>query len=131
MISYQLVIVSVGFGINYLSQPAYDTGDSCLARLSLAVGPIQWAICPLTIWCRLHYRWVFSLVVSQFWGWFNPALEGKWPMRLIPLHKMAAHFWFRTYNWFTYLPIAFREIIYGCDSSVTLGHVFYNYTHWT
>ena len=66
---------------------------------------------PLAIRCRLNYRWVFSLVVSHFWGCFNPALEGNWIMRLIPSHKMAAHFWFRTYDWFTYWPIAFWEII--------------------
>ena len=56
--------------LNARSLPAYSTDDRFLARLRLAVGPTPFAVCPLTIWCRLNYRWVFCRRLRIFWGEF-------------------------------------------------------------
>ena len=63
------------------------------------------------MYCRLDTRWEFHRQLPIFCGDSNPALAGNWPIRLTPSHKMAANFCFRTYDWFTYIPITFREII--------------------
>ena len=62
-------------------------------------------------------------VVPYLCRCFNPACKNYRPMMWIYWPKRTGHFRFSTYDWFTEWPLTFKEIILGCEYSVTLGHV--------
>ena len=72
-------------------------------------------------------RWL-----TNFWGYFNPASEGHWPIRWIYLHKMAESLLFRLYNWFIIRPIVFLAnntslwILFHCTMFPKLKSIKFN-----
>ena len=100
---------SVKYYINHLSPcwyllkarspSAFGTDDYCLIWRRMAVGPTQLVVCPLTIWSRLNYSWVFCRCLPIFWEDFNPTSKDYWPITKVHWLKRVDPFWLQIYNW--------------------------------
>ena len=84
---------------------------------------------PLTIWCRLNYRWMIPWWCCTSEVVLTPALEGNWPITWIHWLKSVEPFWLRIYDWSSAWPIKILENNTS-EYNVTLCHVFYNCPHY-
>ena len=112
MISIQLLIVSVGLGVNHLSQllTAIGFGTSRSQQLCFFRGTSS-----KHCLCSIFKRWIDWLLLFCRWVptsevYFSSSLEGYYPMRCIYLFKMAVGSLSRLYYWFIFWPIILREI---------------------